>query len=122
GVWVRLCSDLLAERFDEDRTLARQALRRLPRNADVRAVGNGAVRARVAEAVRHLQLDVGSTGTKVLHQLRAVVADNAAEEDGLRAGRLDEVRKRLVARLLRVPALEADDLDAELLRLVLVRP
>src|SRR5206468_7992110 len=91
-VRVRLRSDLLAERLDEDRTLAGQALRRLSRDADIRAVGDCAVRARVAKAVGHLQLDPRSDGAEVLHQLRAVVADDAAEEDGLSARCLDEGR------------------------------
>src|SRR4051812_13966639 len=120
-VRVRLRADLLAERLDERRTLTGEALRRLARDADVRAVADRAVRARIAEAVRHLQLEPRVDRLEVLHQLRAVVADDAAEEHCLRPGRLDQVRERLVAGLLRIPALEADDVDPELLRRVLVR-
>src|SRR5581483_10784406 len=105
--------DGLAEALHERRAEARQGLRRYARDADVRAVPDRAVRVRIAEAVRHQQVDARVDGLDVLHQLRAVVARDAAEEHGRRPGRLDRVRERLVARLLRVPALEADDAEAE---------
>src|SRR5581483_9385291 len=121
GVRVRRRADLLAEALHERCALARQALRRLAGDADVRAVGDCAVCVRVAEAVRHLQLQTRIRSLQVLHQLRAVVARDAAREHSLCTGLLDQVAERLVAGLLRVPALEAHDLDAELLRGVLVR-
>src|SRR5204862_646785 len=48
--------------------------------------------------------------------LGAVVADDSAEVDGLRPGPLDALTDCLVARGLRVPRLEAEDLDAQLFR------
>ena len=52
----------------------------------------------------------------VLDHLGAVLVDQPAEEDRVRPARLDLPEQRLVARRLRVPRLEADDLDAEMLR------
>src|ERR1700746_2287940 len=121
GVRVRGGTDLLAEALDESGDHARQSLRRLAGDADIRAVAYRPVRIRIAEAVGHLQLDLRINRLDVLHQLRPVVADDAAEEDGLRARCLDPGGKRLVARRLRVPALEAGDGDAELLRRRAVR-
>src|SRR5581483_5526190 len=116
GVRVRRRPDLLAELLDEHLAGARQLVRRLAGDADVRALPDRAVRVRVAEAVRHLELDSRIDALDVLHQLRAVVADDPAQEDDLRAGLLDRARQRLVARRLGVPALEPEDLQAELLR------
>ena len=69
------------------------------------------------EAVRCEQLDVTVVrpehGDLVLDHLGAVLVDQAAEEDGVRPGRLDLLEQRLVARRLRIPRLEADDLDVE---------
>src|SRR5437879_2014013 len=80
---VRRCTDLLAEALHEDGTGAHQLVRRLTSDADVRAVGDRTVRRGIAEAVRHLELDLRIHGLDVLHQLLAVVADDPAEEDGL---------------------------------------
>src|SRR5438552_3246431 len=120
-VRVRRRADLLAEALDEGRTGTLQRLRRRTGDADVRAVGDRPVRTRIAEAVRHLELDLRIDGADVLHQLRAVVAGDPAEEHDVRARGLDRVRKRLVAGLLRVPALEAHDLEAELRSSLAVR-
>src|SRR4051812_6463132 len=121
GVRVRNRADRLPEALHERCTETREGLRRLARDADVRAVADRAVRVRIGEAVRHLQLDLGVHGLEVLHQLRAVVARDAAEEDRLCPRGLDRVRQCLVARRLRIPALEADDLDPELRRGLLIR-
>src|SRR5581483_4030488 len=95
GIRVRRRPDLLAEALDEGRTLTGQSRRRLARDADVRAVGDRAVRVRVAEPVRRLDLDLRIDGLDVLHELRTVVADDAAEEDGLRTRRLEPSGERL---------------------------
>src|SRR6185312_15040148 len=116
GVRVRGRSDRLPEALHEGRTEAGESLRGSAGDADVRAVADRAVRVRIAEPVRHLQPDLRIDRLDVLHELRAVVARDPAEEHGLRARCLDRVRKGLVARLLRIPALEPDDLDPELLR------
>ena len=55
---------------------------------------------------------------QVLHELRAVVADDPAQIDGVRTGCLDPVRLRLVARRLRVPrlGLAVHELEVQALR------
>ena len=53
---------------------------------------------------------------QVLVELRRVVVDDAAREDGVRAGGLDLVGQRAVVRGLAVPGVVPGDLDAELLR------
>ena len=55
-------------------------------------------------------------GADVLDQLDAVVADDAGEVDALGTGGLDPLTDRLVARGLRVPRLEALDVDVDLVR------
>src|SRR6478609_5325530 len=115
-VRVRHGADRPAEALDERPTEAGERVRRSTRNADVRAVGDRTVCVRVAEAVRHQQLDAWIDGLDVLHELRAVVARDAAKEHGGCARGLDRIRERLIARLLGVPALEGGDVDAELLR------
>ena len=80
----------------------------------------------VREPVRREQLDVAVVrpehGDLVLDHLGAVLVDQAAEEDRVGPRRLDLLEQRLVGRRLRVPGLEARDLDAERLgRLLEVR-
>src|SRR5262245_17250347 len=116
GVRVRSRPDLVAEVRDERLALALQARRRLTGDAHVGAVEGRTVRLRIREPVRRDQRRVGNARLEVLDQLCTVVADDSAEEDPVRAGRLDRVRERLVARLLRIPALEARHRQAELIR------
>ncbi len=55
-------------------------------------------------------------GDLVLDHLRAVLVDETAEEDGVRIGLADLAEERLVAGGLRIPGLEACDLDPDGLR------
>ena len=72
------------------------------------------------EAVRCEQLDVAVVraehGDLVLDHLGAVLVDQAAEEDRVGVGAADLPEERLVARRLRIPGLEAGDLDPDGLR------
>src|SRR5215213_4599756 len=68
------------------------------------------------DAVGSEQLGVRQRGVEVLVQLRRVVVDDAAREDGVRAAGLDLGRQRTVVGRLAVPGVVARDLDPELLR------
>ena len=75
------------------------------------------------EPVRRDQLDGTVVRSEhcdlVLDQLGAVLADQAADEDGVGPGRLDLLVERLIRRCLRVVRVETGDLDPERLRRVL---
>ncbi len=64
-------------------------------------------------AVGAEQLRVRHRGVEVLVELRCVVVDDAAGEDGVSATRLDLGGERAVVRRLAVPGIRARDLEAE---------
>src|SRR5215218_1208797 len=67
------------------------------------------------DAVGAEQLGIRQRRVEVLVQLRRVVVDDAAGEDGVRSARLDLASERAVVRRLAVPGVGARDLDPELL-------
>jgi hypothetical protein len=68
------------------------------------------------DAVGPEQLGVRHRRVEVLVELRCVVVDDAAGEDGVRPGLLDLGGQRPVVRRLAVPGVRSRDLDTELLR------
>ena len=126
-VRVRRLADRLPEALDERLRRARQLVGRDARR--VMYVPSDAVPAVLIVAA---SIGVNPSGSEERHVrpkparrsfislaplLQMIPPRKTASAPGL----LDRVRERLVARLLRVPALEAGDLDAELLRRVLER-
>ena len=116
------------ELVDERLALADQLVGRNARVADVHALSGRSCRARTGqrradeEAVRRDQLDTGvrsQHGNLVLDQLATVRADQAAQEDRIRVGRLDLLHQCLVVGGLRIPRVTPGHLDAELRRRLL---